>query len=99
MPDEVMTRFVIPASNLSEVRSITLRSFDLRNNPFAEKVQSMVTLHKGSDRPEFGSVPVPAEITTKISVPVSVLAKFVISVSAKISVQKRTESQYSSPIF
>ena len=44
--------------------------------------------HKFSDRPKFGSVPVPAEIPTEISVPVSVPAKFVISVLAGIPVQK-----------
>jgi hypothetical protein len=41
-----------------------------------------------SDRPKFGSVPVPAEITTEISVPVSVPAKFGILVLAGILVQK-----------
>jgi len=42
----------------------------------------------GSDRPKFSSVPVPAEIATKISVPVSVSAIFEISVSAGIPVLK-----------
>ena len=44
-----------------------------------------------SDRPKFGSVPVPAEILvwTEISVPVP--ARFEISVSAEISVQNAAE--------
>ncbi len=40
-----------------------------------------------SDRPKFGSVPVPAEIETGTEIPVSVPAKLVISVLDKISVQ------------
>jgi len=43
---------------------------------------------RASDRPQFCSVPVPAEIATKISVPVSVLAKFGILVLAGNTVQK-----------
>jgi hypothetical protein len=42
---------------------------------------------KSSDRPKFGSVPVPAGIKTGTEISVSVPAKFVISVSAGISVQ------------
>ncbi len=40
-----------------------------------------------SDRPKFGSVPVPAEIETVTEISVSVPAKLVISVPAEISVQ------------
>jgi len=40
-----------------------------------------------SDRPKFGSVPVPAEIGTGAEISVSVPARFNISVSAEISVR------------
>jgi len=44
-----------------------------------------------SDRPKFGSVPVPAEILTWTGISVSVPARFVISVPAEFSVEMWTE--------
>ena len=44
-----------------------------------------------SDRPKFGSAPVPAEIMTRTETPVSVPASLEISVPAEISVQKCTK--------
>ncbi len=61
-----------------------VRIHDVATGPPNKKVEN-------SDRSKFGSVRVPAKITTKISVPVSVLAKFGISVLAGILVQKLTE--------
>ncbi len=40
-----------------------------------------------SDRPKFGSVPLPAEISSRTEISVSVPAELQISVQAKISVQ------------
>jgi hypothetical protein len=42
---------------------------------------------EGRDQPEFGSVPVPAEIMTGTKIPVSVPAMFTISVPDEILVQ------------
>ncbi len=52
-----------------------------------------------SDRPKFGSVPVPAEIGTGAEISVSVPARFNISVSAEISVQMWTEIQHFKILF
>ena len=56
----------------------------------SDTINLMITIT--SDRPKFGSVPVPAKIVTWTDISVSVPAKFQISVSAEISVQTWTEN-------
>ena len=56
-------------------------------------------MYYASDRPKFGSVPVPATISTGTEVPVPVLDIFKISIPAGNSVQNATENIYYKALF